>query len=430
MEYSSIDEIENELDGFSKSNIEIAREKLFSIIDQLPSEYSDLIEHSFIYKRIPKEYLLSSILFTVSTSIGLTFSMNVLGYVNYPNLYFTIIGSRGDAKSEAIKLATNPLKQVDDLFYSDFKESLRGVNSEEEVEMPIRKQVLIQNASIEAAHKIHAENPNSIGILIDEIFGLIDKMGNSNSRDGVAWRNFLLEGYTNGHVDVSRKTTESFRINKTCPTLMGGLQHQFVPNLFANGNLESGFIDRLLFTPKLTANKVLKNNGIPIETILNYDKSIKNILEYKLESERLLEERKQFEITMSGPAKAMVFEYCQELINRQSKTRPVLKEYMSKMQISIHKFCILVFMMKYSQQKGFGTNLCLDEVRLAIELNEYYYTNFNIILESCLSVKESKNEPEVEHIIAMAKRNNASQKAVVEVTGLTKGTISKRWNKN
>jgi len=253
-------------------------------------------------------------------------------------------------------------------------------------------------------------------------------MGNPNSRDGNAWRIFLLEGYTNGHIDISRKTTESFRINDSYPTLLGGLQHQFIPKLLANGNLESGFIDRQLFTPKLTNNsKLLKGSPDP-EILDNYANSIKRILEYKLESEKPEEAIKQFKIKITDEANERLFEYVQELINRQVMAKPIIKEYMSKMQISIHKLCINVFMMNHASTSRFREHsLGIEDVELAIELNEFYLMNFRIVLEH--SIKSNSSEPTVESIIELAKKNNASQKAVVEVTGLNKGTVSRHWNK-
>jgi len=206
MDIHSPKDIKEKLDGLTLSNREKSIEMLNKILKSLPKEYAKLIEEAFIYKRIPKEYLLSSILFTISTATGLTFYIKSLGYKNYANLYFTIIGSRGDTKSEGLKLATVPLKEIDDQDYEEYRLKIKNYNSETDNEH-IRKQLLIQNASIEAVHLIHSENPNSVGVYIDEVYSLIEKMGNSSSRDGIEWRSFLLEGYTNGYVDVSRKTT-------------------------------------------------------------------------------------------------------------------------------------------------------------------------------------------------------------------------------
>lgn len=410
----------------SESMLNETIERLNYIISLLPNEYRDLIEQGFLHKRIPKEYTLSSILYAISTATGLTFFVKGLGYKNYGNCYHTIIGSRGDAKTEAIKLAIRPIKEMDDRDYDDHLDELESY--EEEEPPPVRKQMLIQNASIEAAYKIHSENPNAIGISMDEIYGLIEKMSSSSSRDGKEWRNFFLEGYTNGHIDISRKTTDSYRIKETYPTLIGGLQHQFLPFLFAHGNLESGFIDRLLFTPKLTHSNKLTLGDVDSEVLDMYASSIKNVLAYKRQSERPEETNKQFEITMSPQAEDRLFRYTQELIVRQSKAQSIIKEYMSKMQISIQKLCINVFIMKHAANSTFGTVMGADIVHLAIQLNEFYFLNFQMLFEQGL---KSKNVlPKVEDVIQLAVKNKASQKAVAEITGLNKSTISKKWPKN
>lgn len=424
MKYSK-EEIGATLSDLTTSKFDKALISLEKIIKLLPKEYSNLLETAFKYQRIPKEYLLSSILFTFSTATGRTFFIDVLGYKNYANLYFTIIGSRGDIKSEAIKTAAKPLKKSDNKEYEQYLNDNKYLGKDEE---PIeRKQILIQDASIEAAHQIHFQNQNSIGICMDEIFGLIEKMGNSNSRDGVYWREFLLEGYTNGVVDVSRKTTTSFRIPETYPTLIGGLQSQFVKNLFANGNLESGFIDRLLFTKRLTENRKLMHEGIPTEVIKEYNEAINNLLSYKKQSENPNETIKQFQIQFSKEAENKLFDYVQSLIYEQEKAEPILKEYLAKMQISIHKFCLLSFIVFNSKEKTFRNELTSESVELAIALNDFYFLNFQMIIEDKMNAKEK--DITTEDIISIAKKNNASQKAVVEITGLHKGTISKKWNK-
>lgn len=426
MLYKNIEEIKGKLNEFSNSKRDLSADMLFSIISQLPKEFSDFIESAFIHKRIPKEYMLSSILYVISSSIGLTFFINALGYKNYANLYFAIIGSRGDAKSEAMKMATSPLKKLDDIKYADYLEKLKNYDREEGEE-PKRKQCLIQNATIEAAHKIHFENPNSVGICIDEIYALIEKMGNPNSRDGLEWRTFLLEGYTNGYVDVSRKTTQSFRISDTYPTFLGGLQHQFIPKLLANGNLESGFVDRLLFTPKLTNNNKISRVNMSQQVISNYEASINNVLAYKQQSEREDEPVKQFEITASEEALELIYNYTQELLVRQNGAKPIIKEYMSKMQISIHKLCIVIFMMSHSSKSTFASVLDKSIVELAIDLNEFYLMNFDVVLGD--NSKEVSIFPTTEQVISLGKKNNCSQKAIAEVTGLSKGQVSKLCKK-
>ena len=416
-------EIQENLNKLTKTNKDILRDNLEVIISKLPLSLSSLIENGFKYKRIPKEYLLSSVLFAFSAATGRTFYIDTLGYKNYANLYFVIIGSRGDVKSEAIKTATAPIKKTDDKDYKSYLYENKDLGKEDKVIK--RRQTLIQNATIEAAQKIHFENPNSIGLCLDEIYGLVQKMANSNSRDGVEWRNFFLEGYTNDYIDVSRKTTVSFRIPESYPTLIGGLQYQFVKELFANGNLESGFIDRLLFTTKLTENKKLRKEGIPYDCIERYSQSIKNLLDYKKQSENPEELRKQFKISFTKEAELRLFNYVQKLIEDKDVAKPMIKEYLSKMQISIHKFCLLSFMVLNASDSTFKSEITKESVKLAIDLNDFYFLNFQVIIEDAIKVEQKKIS--IDDVVAMGKKNGASQKAVTEVTGVHKSTISRRW---
>ena len=137
---------------------------------------------------------------------------------------YQLIGSRGDMKSPAMELATEPLNQYDSIKYREFKEQSKGTEFEEPI---IRKQLLIQDATIEAAYLKHYQNPCSLGIYIDELYQLIEKMGNPSSKDGPAWRTFFLQGNTNKHIDISRKTVESFRLDKSYPVLLGSIQTEF-----------------------------------------------------------------------------------------------------------------------------------------------------------------------------------------------------------
>ena len=422
----SVEQVDNMLKELTLSGREKSKAQLIEIIEKIPNQYSDLIEQASIYKRIPKEYLLSSILFSVSTSMGLTFYIDVLGYRNYGNLYFTIVGSRGDTKSEALKLATKPLKIKDDKTYDKFTGESKNFNSETDEE-PIRKQILLQNSTIESVHRTHKDNPNSVGVYVDEIYTLINKMGNPNSRDGVEWRTFLLQGYTNDYVDVGRVSTKSFRIKETYPTMLGGIQYEFVNKIFANGNLESGFVDRLLFTPKLSVKTNLVKGLISVDIIKNYNQSIKNILDYKTTSEMPEEKLKNFKIALTIEAEDRIFDYTQELIDRKEEAGKIIKEYIAKMQISIHKLSLVLHLMNISEDMDCTKKIDLKVVELAILVNEYFFNNFKIVLEE--NYRNPKNEVILDDVIELAIMNGAKQTSIMDVFNISKGTASKHFTK-
>ena len=422
MDVKNLKDIDDKIGNAFKTNKEIAIIQLEQIISKMPIEIKTLINDAFTLKRIPKEYLLSSILFAYSNACGLAFSIKAMGYINYANLYFSIIGSRGDIKSPAMDLATFPLVKYDNEKYKEFKKN----NIElEETEKSDRKQLFLQDATIESAIYTHYKNKYSIGIFIDELYFIIEKMANKSSTEGTAWRTFFLQGNTNKHIDISRKTTESFRIEKSYPTLLGSIQSQFVPKLFADGNLESGLIDRILFTNKLTMNNQLSINDISSEVSENYSKSLINLLNYRTEIENTFE-MDDLQIELDSNANKRLFDYSQELINRQNKVNDLSKEYISKMMINIHKISLLTHLILNSKRHTYQSKINIETVGIAILILEFYFINFKIVLDENINQKEKL--PTTDDIIRLAIKNNACQKDVVAITGMNKSSISRKWN--
>jgi hypothetical protein len=422
MEVKNLNDIDDKIGNTFKTNKEIAINQLEKIISKMPNEIEEIINDAFTLKRIPKEYLLSSILFSFSNACGLAFSIKAMGYTNYANLYFSIIGSRGDIKSPAMDLATFPLVKYDNEKYKEFKTE----NIElEEVEKSSRKQLFLQDATIESAIFTHYKNKYSIGIFIDELYFIIEKMANKSSTEGTAWRTFFLQGNTNKYIDISRKTTESFRIEKSYPTLLGSIQNQFVPKLFADGNLESGLIDRILFTNKLTMNNQLSIDDISSVVSENYSKSLINLLNYRTEIENTFE-MDNLQIELNLEAKKRLFDYSQELINRQNKAIDLSKEYISKMLINIHKVTLLTHLILNSREQTYQSEINIETIEIAILILEFYFINFKIVLEENINHKEKL--PTAEDIIRIAIKNNATQKDVVAITGMNKSSISRKWN--
>jgi hypothetical protein len=422
MDVKNLKDIDDKIGNAFKTNKEIAIIQLEQIISKMPIEIKTLINDAFTLKRIPKEYLLSSILFAYSNACGLAFSIKAMGYINYANLYFSIIGSRGDIKSPAMDLATFPLVKYDNEKYKEFKKN----NIElEETEKSDRKQLFLQDATIESAIYTHYKNKYSIGIFIDELYFIIEKMANKSSTEGTAWRTFFLQGNTNKHIDISRKTTESFRIEKSYPTLLGSIQSQFVPKLFADGNLESGLIDRILFTNKLTMNNQLSINDISNEVSENYSKSLINLLNYRTEIENTFE-MDDLQIELDSNANKRLFDYSQELINRQNKANDLSKEYISKMMINIHKISLLTHLILNSKRHTYQSKINIETVEIGILILEFYFINFKIVLDENINQKEKL--PTTDDIIRLAIKNNACQKDVVAITGMNKSSISRKWN--
>lgn len=416
---NTLQDIEKSIDLNTLSIRELAIKQLEEVIFKMPKEIQHLIQEGFLHKRIPKEYTLGAVIFAFSTAAGLSFEINAMNYTNHSNLYFALIGSRGDVKSPAIDLATAPLNKYDAEEYS--KHQL--IKQEDPTSTIPRSQIFIQDATIEAVIQVHQRNPRVVGIQIDEINILVQKMANKSNNDGIGYKTLLLQGNTNKHIDIARKTTDSFRINKSYPTLIGTLQTDFIPKLFADGNLESGLIDRLLFTTKLTNNTKLSKFSISKDVLANYSQSLMNLLESSIS---IWNSGEPLSLRLTDEANKKIYEYSQNLIDKQVLLTDCTREYISKMLISIHKLTLLVHLINNCKTNDYDKLISIESVDTAKLINEFYFTNFRII---AAQNEKSEKEATDEQIVKRAIKNNAAQKDVAAVIGKNKSTVSRLYAK-
>jgi len=80
--------------------------------------------------------------------------------------------------------------------------------------------------------------------------------------------------------------------------------------------------------------------------------------------------------------------------------------------------------MKHSEEKTFKSNIDRETVLLAVDMVEFYLLNFKTLISSHDTTEVDKSD-----IISLAKKNQAPQKSVGDVLGLSKGQVSKLWNK-
>jgi hypothetical protein len=424
MKFNSIKEIESRIIEESLTPKDETLKILEAIINDLPENHKQLINQAFKFKRIPKEYLFSSILFAYSNACGLAFRLDSMGFKNYGNLYLSIIGSRGDMKSPAMELATEPLNKYDSTKYREFMEQYQAAESDNPV---IRKQLLIQDATIEAAYLKHYQNPCSLGIYVDELYQLIEKMGNPSSKDGPAWRTFFLQGNTNKHIDIARKTMESYRLEKSYPVLLGSIQTEFLHKIFGGGNLESGLVDRILFTDKLTHNKNIMGEDLNSGVLRTYNDNLLRVLEIRGEWSEHDQENCCIKVSCTPIAEKRLKDYSQELLNIQQDSEPYMEAYISKMLINIHKITLVLHAIKQSQHPSFENFVDEDTVKQAIRIMKFYQMNFKNILHTYTGKKASKLDTTA--ILINGKENGATCEQLAAVLGVNKSTVSRQLKK-
>ena len=400
-----------------KTKKEEALDQLNTILEQLPSPYSNLINEAFLHNRVPKEYLLSAVLYASTIAIGKTIYTFELGYKNYANGYYIILGSRGDGKSQAINIAVKPITDKENEMSLNHEHAKKNkANDDDE---PIRKRFQSLDSTPEALERDHFYNQRGIGCNYDEMHDIIGQMSDRNSTSGQKHKVILLKGFNNGTVDVSRKTSDSFRISKTYISLLGGLQKQFIPKLLSGGNLESGLVDRILFVNLLEDNYQLSKSDMKNETLEKYNLCINTIIEFS-------NEHKESEVFVnySQDARNRLKNYVQDLLNEQKVAEGHIREYLSKLQIYIHKIAIQVHILNSSIASNFRDDIQLETVEMAIKINEFYKLNFQMMLGELDQPSINK-----EDIVRLGHKNGATQQEIASVVGHQVPYVSKMKSK-
>jgi hypothetical protein len=431
MELNSVKEIEQIIDEKSMTDKEILEQRINEILKCMPQAISGLIEEGFLKKRIPKEYLLTSILFAYSSAIGLSINIKALGYSNYGNLYLALVGRRGTVKSPAMDLATQALNEYDNYHYNNYQNEKRSAANNDDIDVSSikRKRILYQNATIESVLKGHHDNPYSVGLFRDEGYSFLDNMrNNSGSRDGLAWREFLLQGNTNKHADITRATTESFRTNKTCPTFLASIQDEFMKHIMSGGILESGMVDSLLYCSNFTTNSELSGESIDEDIQEQYNNSLKRILALRDENPQNQSNNiEPFVIRCNPAAEQELHKYVQGLINKQKDASDLHCGYLAKMQINIHKIILLIHVMdNLSSSNKIEPQIEIDTVQTAIKVCDFYYLNFQFLTN--FEVKGFSKEEE-NKIIKIGIENKFSMESIAKLISVNKSTISRRYNR-
>ncbi|QSS97816.1 DUF3987 domain-containing protein [Psychroflexus sp. ALD_RP9] len=418
MEHLKIKRLTEDLSEKTGHTKEALTSQLESIIDSLPDTYSNLINEAFDKKRVPKEYMLSAILFSVSSAAGCTFYTYQNNYENYANAYFLVVGSRGDAKSEALKLATKPIMDFDNKSFDTFQNDLQ---QNQDVK---QKQVLLQKASIEKAYTIMDYNSSGIGIRLDEVRSTFEKIKNPNSRDGLEWERVLLSAFSNDTLSYTTKTSGVYRIKNSYVTFFGGIQNQLLNSFFDRSLINSGLTDRFLLTPNITSNKHISRELIDHQVIDRFNKTINSLLNYRSDFEDNNQEVDATRVYYSDDADDLFFEYSQKLLDLKYQSTSPLSEYYAKMMIYLHKLALLCYLLKSSSIRTYEQHITVEDFQLAKKLLSFYINCF----KSCVK-SNAYSEIDLKKLISYAKKNNATQKSVVEISGYSKSQVSKVWSK-
>ncbi|MDQ2720453.1 MAG: YfjI family protein [Bacteroidota bacterium] len=220
------------------------------------------------------DYAAVTVLYAFSVALGGHYSLTVKrGWVELPTLFIALVGKPGINKSGPISIFTQPLEKLEkDLFkrfldeYSTFRKG-RSVKKETSdlaaiTDEPVRRQLVIKDATQEAMLKALYDNPHGFGGIYDELAAFLKSF--NKYKTGGGDEEVMLSLFSGKSISVNRKSSEPIFIEKPFISIIGSIQPQVLINLLGNNKIDNGLTHRFLFAfPDNVIREDLSDEDVP-----------------------------------------------------------------------------------------------------------------------------------------------------------------------
>jgi hypothetical protein len=235
--------------------IEIPKEELIFPIEVFPEALQSYILLNQKTLNHSIDYMGSSLLWLIALCIGNACKVEVkTGWRESVNIWIGLIGKAGLGKTPSINAIIFPISKKNSFEikhyqneYKKYKEyeklSAKEKKDVEEVKEPSRKQLIVNDVTIEALADLHEENEVGIAVFKDELNGWIKDMNKYKPGSDLE---FWLSCWSNQQAILTRKTAKSSFIQSPLIPVLGGIQPGIFSQISTLENKDNGFLDRLL----------------------------------------------------------------------------------------------------------------------------------------------------------------------------------------
>jgi predicted DNA binding protein len=235
--------------------IEIPKEDLIFPIDVFPESIQSYILLNQKTLNHSIDYMGCSLLWLLSLCIGNACKVEVkTGWRESVNIWIGLIGKAGLGKTPSINAIIFPIAKKNSFeikhFQNEYKKykeyeklSTKDKKDVEEVKEPSRKQLIVNDVTIEALADLHEENEVGIAVFKDELNGWIKDMNKYKPGSDLE---FWLSCWSNQQAILTRKTAKSSFIQSPLIPVLGGIQPGIFSQISTLENKDNGFLDRLL----------------------------------------------------------------------------------------------------------------------------------------------------------------------------------------
>ncbi|MGO9021404.1 MAG: DUF3987 domain-containing protein [Syntrophobacteraceae bacterium] len=238
-------------DGHSKGRILLPAPPLFPI-EVFPSGIQQLFKKVASAFVVPVEIPIGATLALAGSCIGGARAICIkYGYLQHGNLYIVDVGRSGVGKTPATNAILNHAFKYEEEWTAEYNDELAAMEAAKEEgestpDRPRRRQLIVEDTSLEALSDAFAANPRGILLHRDELSGMLLDPDKYNSKNG-DMKARLMSAYDSQPWKVNRVMGRNHLIPHATLSLYGSAQPRILSDLFSNRDSATGFLPRFIF---------------------------------------------------------------------------------------------------------------------------------------------------------------------------------------
>jgi hypothetical protein len=398
--------------------IEIPKEDLIFPIDVFPESIQSYILLNQKTLNHSIDYMGCSLLWLLSLCIGNACKVEVkTGWRESVNIWIGLIGKAGLGKTPSINAIIFPIAKKNSFeikhFQNEYKKykeyeklSAKEKKDVEEVREPVRKQLIVNDITVEALADLHEENQVGIAVFKDELNGWIKDMNKYKPGSDLE---FWLSCWSNQAAILTRKTAKSSFVQSPLIPVLGGIQPGIFSQISTMENKDNGFLDRLLVSYPDKEIEHYNKNSIDQEILDWYEAYISQF--YNLVRNQVLQYNKFGEIesriirfdSQADIEWERIFNNITDLQNSDDISEYV-KSMLSKQKAYVPRFALLI-----NTLTSFETGKDFDFVTKESLLKAEKLSNYFIAMSKKIKVSSLESN-ELSEIIRSMKNESIEKK--------------------
>ncbi len=379
----------------------------------------------------PIEFVLVPMINALSVIPGNRIKLFDGKYTNTPMHWIGIIAPSGSNKSQPMRYAMQPLRDIEKSNYAKWQNELKEWEQDEnknEFEKPKFKQLLLSDSTPEARNSILKDNKNGVCCFVDEIATKIQNVSRYSKNSGELTAELSI--YDGDTLTVNRKADGALLITDPFYSVIGSIQPAMLPKVFGIDSFaDSGYIQRWLWV-------FPDSFDFPDYSEVELPKQCTDVwnMVVKTFTENLNKINDSITVTLHSDAKKLYISYINEL---QAKKRNTSDDYersiYSKLAIQCNRWALSLWIVGAAlTDQEYPNVINASTMQYAIDCMKYFEKTALKVKEIISSRQPSTSKPiGKEDIITSIFQNYEvrSMSKLADAIGVSKQFVSKTLKK-